>query len=117
MRVIGWLSWDLHIAWLVLGGLAMVAMVVLPRLLHARPLSVPIIYVTVGFAVFELSDELRGPRPLGIGFDSAAIEYAAEFIVIISLFGAGLRIRPGSKRPDVAGFQPVRTHPSRGWRR
>jgi len=93
----GFLSWDLHIGWLVLGGLAMVAMVVLPRLLHTRPLSVPIIYVAVGFAVFTVSGQLRGPRPLGIGFDSAAIEYVTEFIVIISLVGAGLRIerRPG----------------------
>ncbi|MEP1126504.1 MAG: cation:proton antiporter [Ilumatobacter sp.] len=95
--MIGFLSWDLHIGWLVLGGIAMVAMVVLPRILHARPLSVPIIYVAVGFAAFSLSGELRGPRPLGIGFDSAAIEYATELIVIISLVGAGLRIerRPG----------------------
>lgn len=93
----GFLSWDLHIGWLVLGGLAMVAMVVLPRILHTRPLSVPIIYVAVGFGVFSVSDQLRGPRPLGIGFDSAAIEYVTEFIVIIALVGAGLRIerRPG----------------------
>ncbi|MGB3737414.1 MAG: cation:proton antiporter [Ilumatobacter sp.] len=95
--MIGFLSWDLHIGWLVLGGLAMVAMVVLPRALHTRPLSVPIIYVAVGFAVFSVSDALRGPRPLGTGFDSAAIEYITELIVIISLVGAGLRIerRPG----------------------
>ena len=63
------ISWDLHIGWLVLGGIALLAMTVLPRALHRRPLSVPLLYVIAGFAVFEFSDSLAGPRPLGVGFD------------------------------------------------
>jgi len=93
-------SWDLHIGWLVLGGGALLAMTVLPRLLHRRPLSLPIVYVAVGFVVFEFSDALRGPRPLGDGFDLGVIQYVTELVVIISLVGAGMRIerRPGLVR-------------------
>lgn len=94
------LSWDLHIGWLVLGGAALFAMTVLPRLLSTRPLSLPIVYVAVGFVVFELSDSLVGPRPHDIGFDSSVVQYVTEFVVIVSLVGAGLRIdrRPGLVR-------------------
>jgi NhaP-type Na+/H+ or K+/H+ antiporter len=91
------MSWDLHIGWLVLGGFALIAMTALPRLFHARPLSIPILYIGVGWAVFELSDSLIGPRPLSGSLDSKVIEYVTEFVVIISLVGAGLRVerRPG----------------------
>jgi len=94
------LSWDLHIGWLVLGGMALLAMTVLPRAFSSRPLSVPLLYVVVGYVVFEVSDSLAGPRPTGVGFDSAIIEYVTEFVVIISLVGAGLRLerRPGLAR-------------------
>ena len=98
------LSWDLHIGWLVIGGLALLAMTLLPRAFGNRPLSVPLLYVAVGFGVFELSDSLIGPRPTGVGFDSAVIEYVTELVVIISLVGAGLRLerRPGLARWNSA---------------
>lgn len=96
------LSWDLHIGWLVLGGAALLAMTVLPRLLHRHPLSLPLIYVAVGFAVFETSGALVGPRPLGVGLDAAIIEYVTELVVIISLVGAGLRI---DRRPGLVRWQ------------
>ncbi len=98
------LSWDLHIGWLVLGGIALLAMTVLPRVFSSRPLSVPLLYVVAGYAVFELSDSLVGPQPTGVGFDSAVIEYVTEFVVIISLVGAGLRLerRPGLARWNSA---------------
>ena len=98
------LSWDLHIGWLVIGGVALLAMTLLPRAFGSRPLSVPLLYVAVGYGVFELSDSLVGPRPTGIGFDSAVIEYVTELVVIISLVGAGLRLerRPGLARWNSA---------------
>ena len=98
------LSWDLHIGWLVIGGIALLAMTVLPRLFDRRPLSVPIVYVAAGFGVFELSDSLIGPQPTGAGFDSAVIEYVTEFVVIISLVGAGLRLE---RRPGLARWNSV----------
>ena len=93
-------SWDLHIGWLVVGGLALLAMTVLPSILHRRPLSVPLLSVAIGFGIFEASDSLVGPRPLDSEFDSALIEYVTEFVVIVSLVGAGLRLerRPGLAR-------------------
>ena len=93
-------TWDLHIGWIVLGGAALFAMTVLPRLLHTRPLSLPILYVAAGFAIFEVSGALTGPRPLGLGYDSSVIRYVSEFVVILSLMAAGLRLdrRPGFVR-------------------
>ena len=93
-------TWDLHVGGLVLGGLALFAMTVLPRVLSTRPLSLPAVYVAVGFGVFSLSDALPGPRPLGAGLDSGFIRYVTEFVVILSLMAAGLRLdrRPGFVR-------------------
>ena len=95
-------SWDLHIAWLVMGGVALLSMTVLPRVLHARPLSLPILYVLIGFGVFELSDALRGPQPLTSEGDAKFIEYVTEFVVIVSLLGAGLRLE---RRPGLIRWQ------------
>lgn len=103
-RSVNLVSWDLHIGWFVLSGAAIVAMVVLPRVFRARPLSVPIVYVAVGYVLFELSSALPGPRPLGDRIDSAVIEYVSEFVVIVSLVGAGLRI---DRRPGLARWNSV----------
>ncbi len=90
-------TWDLHLGWLVLAGLALIALTTLPRVLHARPLSVPIVYLAAGYLLFALVPELDGPRPIDRAFDAMIIEYITEFVVIVSLVGAGLRIerRPG----------------------
>ncbi|WP_420452263.1 cation:proton antiporter [Ilumatobacter sp.] len=85
-------SWDLHIGWLTLGGVALIALATLPRLVHDRPLSVPILYVAAGYLVFRFGPGLSGPKPLGVGFDADVVEYVTELVVIISLVGAGLRI-------------------------
>lgn len=98
------ISWDLHIGWLVLGGVAFIALATLPRLLHSRPLSVPILYVVAGFVVFQFVPGLDGPRPLGVGVDAYAIEYVTEFVVIVSLAGAGLRIE---RRPGLTSWSSV----------
>ena len=83
---------DLHIGWLVLGGIALLAMTTLPSRFESRPLSLPMVYVAVGFVAFELSDSLYGPRPITIERDSLIIEYVTELIVIMSLASAGLKL-------------------------
>jgi sodium/hydrogen antiporter len=69
----------------------------LPTYLHRRPLSLPMILVTVGIAVFALIPNADGPDPRD---HLVATERAAELSVLISLLGAGLAIdrAPGWKR-------------------
>jgi len=71
-------------------GIAVLASAVLPRLIDHLPLSLPMIIVAVGVAVFSLPLSLEGPRP---GADDAAAERLTEFVVIVSLMGAGLKLR------------------------
>lgn len=71
-------------------GIAVLASAVLPRLVDRLPLSFPMIIVAVGVAVFSLPLSLEGPRP---GADDVAAERLTEFVVIVSLMGAGLKLR------------------------
>lgn len=88
---------DPRIFMFVLFGLALVLSVVLERVLSERYLSLPIIYVLAGFAVFSLPLDLPTINPVWDGLDAATLEYATEFIVIVSLMGAGIAIdRPVS---------------------
>jgi sodium/hydrogen antiporter len=80
---------DPYMAMLLLGGLGLLGASLLPRLLSGLPLSWPIIYVFVGWAVVELVPQIASPDP----FDHLeVIEHVTEFGVIISLMGAGLKI-------------------------
>ncbi len=71
-------------------GIAVLCVAVLPRLLDRLPVSVPIVVVTIGMVVFALSGSLDGPRPFA---DDEAAERLTEFVVIVSLMGAGLKLR------------------------
>lgn len=70
-------------------GIAVLAAAALPRLLAARPLSVPIVHLVLGALAFWLVDDLPTPDPLA---DDVIVERLSELVVIISLMGAGLRL-------------------------
>ena len=71
-------------------GVAVLAAAVLPGHLRGLPLSVPIIAVGVGAALFSLPVGLDGPRP---GVDDEIVERLTELVVIVSLTRAGLKLR------------------------
>ena len=74
---------------LAIAGLAVLAMVVLPRLLSDRPASAPMVLLGLGFAAFALPTGLEAPDPLEQG---ALTERLTELGVIIALMGAGLKL-------------------------
>jgi len=77
-------------------GLVALGMAVLPRLLHQRPLSFPLLYVLAGWAMFSLPTNL--PRIDPLVADRATL-HLTEAGVIVALFGVGLKIgRPLSLR-------------------
>ena len=79
-------QYDLALAVL---GLALLGAAVVPRLLAERPLSLPIVYLGLGFAFFALPLGLPDPDPIANG---AAAERLTEVTVIISLMGVGLKL-------------------------
>jgi NhaP-type Na+/H+ or K+/H+ antiporter len=74
---------------LVIVGVAVLGIVVLPRVLSHRPLSFPIVYVAFGMAVFALPLGLPTPDPIQHG---GLTERLTELGVIVALMGAGLKI-------------------------
>ncbi|SEO28940.1 NhaP-type Na+/H+ or K+/H+ antiporter [Halogranum amylolyticum] len=77
-------------------GVVVIAAAVLPELLAERVLSPPLFFVAIGAIVFSLPLGLPDPDPLAYG---DITEKLAEFVVIASLMGAGLKIdRPFSVR-------------------
>jgi sodium/hydrogen antiporter len=75
---------------LALGGLILLV-AWLPLVIRALPLSLPIVCVAIGMAVFSwtiFADYAPHPAKTPI-----LVEKAAELIVIVSLMGAGLKIR------------------------
>lgn len=90
---------DPRILLFVLGGLGLIGVVALAKPLRRLPLSIPMLYVGLGAAAFALPLGLPVLDPVGIDLHTRATEYLTEFIVIISLAGAGLAIdRPFSFR-------------------
>jgi NhaP-type Na+/H+ or K+/H+ antiporter len=78
-------------------GAGLVLAVTLERWLARFWLSLPILYVAVGFVVWSLPLGLPHFNPTVDGFDAITLEYATEFIVIASLMAAGIAIdRPVS---------------------
>lgn len=74
---------------LTIAGLAVLAMVVLPRLLASRPASAPMVLLGLGFAAFALPLGLEAPDPLEQG---VLTERLTELGVIVALMGAGLKL-------------------------
>ncbi|MXP31517.1 sodium:proton antiporter [Erythrobacter jejuensis] len=82
---------------LLLFGLGLVLSVGLERWLAGKYLSLPILYVALGYAAFSLPLGLPSINPAGDMLDGVTLEYVTEFIVIASLAGAGIAIdRPVS---------------------
>jgi NhaP-type Na+/H+ or K+/H+ antiporter len=75
---------------LLLAGLGLVAVAVLPRLLHDQPLTVPILVVGLGIVVWSLPLGLDSPDP--VDTHGGIAERLTEVGVITSLMVAGLAI-------------------------
>jgi NhaP-type Na+/H+ or K+/H+ antiporter len=80
-------------------GVAVLAAAVLPRVVEPLPMSLPIVLVAAGMGIFALPFGMEGPRP---GPDTGAAERLTEFVVIVSLMGAGLKLR---RRPGWRSWQ------------
>jgi NhaP-type Na+/H+ or K+/H+ antiporter len=70
-------------------GLSILAASVLPRLLFDKPLTLPMVLLALGFAVFALPLGLEFPDPLEQG---KVTERLTELGVIVALMGAGLKL-------------------------
>ncbi|MBO6738924.1 MAG: hypothetical protein JJ916_03605, partial [Phycisphaerales bacterium] len=81
-----------RIVMICLAGLALIAAVGLERVLKRFPVSVPMVYVGVGWVAFSLPLGLPTLDPAGDLRHSQITEYLTEFIVIVSLMAAGLAI-------------------------
>ena len=91
------MEFDPRILMFVVFGAGLTLAVTLERWLARYWLSLPILYVAVGFAVWSLPLGLPHFNPTVDGFDAITLEYATEFIVIASLMAAGIAIdRPVS---------------------
>ncbi len=71
-------------------GIAVLGAAVLPHVIDRLPISLPIVIVAIGALIFSLPLSLDGPRPYA---DDVAAERLTEFVVIVSLMGAGLKLR------------------------
>ena len=89
---------DPRILVFVIFGLGLMVAVGLERFLSRTTfLSLPIVYVAAGWAMFSLPIGLPDLNPVIDGADTLAWEYTTEFIVIVSLMAAGIAIdRPVS---------------------
>lgn len=70
-------------------GVATLLAALLPRLLRAAPLSMPMLFVAAGIVVFALIPDLPDPDPLA---HPEVTVHLTELCVIISLMGAGLAL-------------------------
>ena len=88
---------DPRILMFVIFGLGLMLTVTFERLLARFWLSLPILYVAAGYAIWSLPVGLPHINPTVDGFDAMTLEYVTEFIVIASLMAAGIAIdRPVS---------------------
>jgi len=93
------LTMDPRILFMAAFGIALIAAISLERYLGKYWLSLPIVYVALGYALFKLPLDFPSLNPAQDGFDAIALEYITEFIVIASLAAAGIAIdRPVSWR-------------------
>ena len=88
---------DPRIFLFILAGLGLWGAVALERPLRRIPVSLPMLYVGIGWLVFSLPLGLPVLDPVGDEAHAVAAEYLTEFIVIVSLMAAGIAIdRPFS---------------------
>lgn len=80
---------DLYDLSLALAGVAALGAAFLPRLVHRRALSFPIIYVAMGMVLFLLPLDFPDPDPTRF---RGPLERLTELGVIVALMGAGLKI-------------------------
>ncbi len=73
-------------------GVAVLGAAVLPSLLDRLPVSLPIVYVVAGMLLFSLPVDIDAPQPTD-GDDTTWAEHLTELVVIVSLMGAGLKLR------------------------
>ncbi|WP_247711345.1 cation:proton antiporter [Qipengyuania gelatinilytica] len=91
------MEFDPRILMFVIFGLGLMLAVPLEKWLARFWLSLPIVYVAAGYALYSLPFDLPHINPTFDGFDALALEYITEFIVIASLMAAGIAIdRPVS---------------------
>ena len=81
-----------HILLLLLAGAALMGTFLLPGLLRNKLVSLPIIYVSFGFLLFNLPLDLPLMNPEDARLDRQLMEYITEFIVIVSLAATGLKL-------------------------
>lgn len=74
---------------MVVVAVGVLAVSALPRLVHGRPMSFPIVLVALGMAAFALPFGFPDPDPLRHG---ELTEHLTEIVVIVALTNAGLRI-------------------------
>lgn len=94
---------DPRIVSFVLLGIGLWGAVALQPWLRRLPFSLPMLYVGLGWAAFSLPLGLPLLDPIGNEAHTLAAEYLTEFIVIVSLAGAGLAI----DRPFGRGWRDV----------
>lgn len=80
---------DLYDLGLAIAGLAALGAAFLPRLLHRRALSFPIIYVVLGMLLFLIPFGFPDPDPTEF---RGELERLTELGVIVALMGAGLKV-------------------------
>ena len=81
---------NLYALFLAFVGLVILAAAWLPLLLRALPLSLPIFCVLLGYGVFSIFSPSSETHPSSY---PEATERITEIVVIVSLMGAGLKIR------------------------
>jgi len=74
---------------LVVVAVALLGAVLLPRFLAGKPLSLPIVYVGGGFALFAAVPGVPALDPV---VNAGLTERLTELVVIVALMGAGLKI-------------------------
>lgn len=70
-------------------GLVLIGATWLPHLLKQRVLSFPIVYVGLGYLLYQLPLPFPNPDPVRSG---EATEHLTELVVLVALLSAGLRI-------------------------
>ncbi len=88
-----------YILWLTGAGILIALVAWLPLALKRLPLSLPIICIAIGAAIFSLP--AVGFRPMPLAYPEFT-ERFTEFVVIIALMGAGLKI---DRRFDWRGWR------------
>lgn len=70
-------------------ALGVLAVTALPRMVHGRPMSFPIVLLGLGAVAFALPIGLPDPDPVAYGL---VAEHGTEVVVIVALTNAGLRL-------------------------